>query len=186
MIKIFGVLALLATFAQAHSSASQVTTVYGIFRHDCYDKFAAFDLSDSSCVKFTFSKVIGFAIVVGAFALKVPQIIKILKNNSVEGINTTSYYVETVNYLSTAALSIHLGLDFWVYGETFVIVIQNLIVILLMWSMNSKIGAVEKVGFVFVTSTISYILFEGTMMTDQTWALVSSGSILLNMSARVP
>ena len=55
-----------------------------------------------------------------------------------------------------------------------------------MWSMNSKIGAVEKVGFVFVTSTISYILFEGTMMTDQTWALVSSGSILLNMSARVP
>ena len=33
---------------------------------------------------------------------------------------------------------------------------------------------------------VAYLMFEASMMTEQMWALVSSSSIVLNMSARVP
>ena len=118
--------------------------------------------------------------------MKVPQIIKILQSGSVEGISALSYYVETINFLATAALSIHLGLDFWVYGETFVITVQNLIIILMIWSMDKKISVLEKGVFVITTTGVAYLMFEASMMTEDMWALVSSSSILLNMSARVP
>jgi len=52
------------------------------------------DISDIDCLKFTISKGIGYAIVVGAGILKIPQIMKILKNSSVEGLNNYSYYIE--------------------------------------------------------------------------------------------
>ena len=67
---------------------------YFIVREDCYEKFLKFDVSDMDCVKFTISKGIGFAIVVGSFIVKLPQIIKIVNSGSVEGLSTMTYYIE--------------------------------------------------------------------------------------------
>lgn len=50
----------------------------GLIRKDCFEKFQQFDFSDIECIKFSISKGIGLAIVVGASILKIPQIIKIL------------------------------------------------------------------------------------------------------------
>ena len=186
-MKVICLLASIVAVCLAHShGAAAPATIYGIFRHDCYDSFTKLEFSDTSCVSFTFSKVVGFAIVLGAFILKVPQILKILSSGSVEGISALSYYVETINFLATAALSIHLGLDFWVYGETFVITVQNLIIILMIWSMDKKISIGEKILFVTITAGVVFLMFEASLMTEDMWALVSSSSILLNMSARVP
>jgi len=140
-MKIFCLLASIAAVCLAGSDgAAAPATIYGIFRHDCYDSFTRLDFADSSCVSFTFSKVVGFLIVLGAFILKVPQILKILSSGSVEGISAFSYYIETINFISTAGLSIHLGLDFWVYGETLVITVQNLIIILMIWNIEKNIS----------------------------------------------
>ena len=60
-----------------------------IFREDCLDTFlssefrdralsAKFDDSDKECLKFSVSKLLGTAIIVGSGILKVPQIIKIM------------------------------------------------------------------------------------------------------------
>lgn len=44
-----------------------------IFREDCYDKFfVKKDYSDKDCIKITFSKAVGFAIILGSGILKVP------------------------------------------------------------------------------------------------------------------
>jgi len=74
---------------------------YFIFKEGCLEKFLKLDISDIDCIKFTISKGIGYAIVVGAGILKIPQIIKILKNGSVEGLNNYSYYIESVVYMHT-------------------------------------------------------------------------------------
>ena len=66
---------------------------------------------------FTASKAVGYVIVVGSLIAKLPQIVKILSKGSVKGINPISYYSETVSYINTAAYSIHIGLQFSVYGE---------------------------------------------------------------------
>lgn len=66
-----------------------------VFREDCFDKFVSKqDFSDAECLKFTISKCIGLAIVVGSAIVKLPQIIKIVNNGSVDGISAVSYYIE--------------------------------------------------------------------------------------------
>ena len=71
----------------ASSEAVKPNLKFYIFREDCYNKFLAQDFSDTECIKFTISKGIGLAIVLGSSILKVPQILKIVSSGSVEGIS---------------------------------------------------------------------------------------------------
>ena len=176
----------IATLIMLGSLAAASQVVYGVFRQDCFESFTKGDFGDTECVKFTFSKAIGFAIITGAFILKVPQIMKILSSGSVEGISPFSYYTETLNYVNTAALSMHLGLAFSVYGETLIILAQNAIIILLLWSYQKKVSFLEKITFLAIVSGYSYVLFTGDLITEDMWAMVSSSSIGLNIVSRVP
>ena len=86
-------LALILSLVAAHTTDSSKMVLW-IFREDCYNKFINMDFADMECVKFTISKGLGFAIVVGSGILKVPQIIKIVMNGSVEGLAAISTYIE--------------------------------------------------------------------------------------------
>jgi hypothetical protein len=79
-----------AVVANSNQTADGKQFVYGVFTPECYANFAQNDFSDTNCLKLTFSKIVGYLIVAGAFGLKIPQIAKIIKNSSVEGINPTS------------------------------------------------------------------------------------------------
>jgi hypothetical protein len=66
-----------------------------VLREDCYDAFVnKLDFSNPDCIKFTLSKIVGYLIIAGSGILKVPQILKILKNQSVEGISKMMFYLE--------------------------------------------------------------------------------------------
>ena len=69
-----------------------------VFREDCFDIFFnKHDFTNVECIKLTISKCIGYAIVAFSAILKVPQILKILKNGSVEGISKFLFYIEVNN-----------------------------------------------------------------------------------------
>ena len=85
------------------------------------------------CVKFTISKAIGLAIIVGSGIVKLPQVFKIIANKSVEGISPASYYIETTIFMQTAALAVSKGMAFSVYGENLIILVQNAAIIFLIW-----------------------------------------------------
>jgi mannose-P-dolichol utilization defect 1 len=112
--------------------------------------------------------------------------LKIVRSGSTKGISSTSYYIETVNFAMTAALSMHLGLQFSVYGETLIILVQNLIIILMLWSINPMISLLEKIGFIAFFSAFGYLIFEATHVPEEAWAMFSSISIVLNISSRIP
>ena len=120
---------LLCIFASASTEDAEekvATPVkFLIFREDCFESFfTRFDFaSDPSCIKFSFSKLIGYLIITGSVILKVPQITNILKAGSSEGVSAQSYYCETIVFLNTLAYSRHLNLSFSVYGETISILI---------------------------------------------------------------
>ena len=66
-----------------------------IFREDCFESIVHnFDFTNTDCIKFAISKAIGYSIIAGSAILKVPQILKILKNKSVEGISKFLFYFE--------------------------------------------------------------------------------------------
>ena len=90
------------SLALAAPKAKDATpTKYLIFREDCYAAFfERFDfVSDPTCVKFSFSKLLGYSIVAGATIYKVPQIQKLLSSKSAKGVSSVSYYFETIGFI---------------------------------------------------------------------------------------
>lgn len=110
---------------------------------------------------------------------------KILVNNSTKGINPISYYVETTAYIQTAAYSMHLGLQFSVYGENLFMVAQNIAIIFLMWHFDHHIRATEKLVFSAFFVTYATLLYGG-FMPEEGWAYVSSSTIVLGLVSRMP
>ena len=157
-----------------------------IFRDDCYAKYLNFDLSDMDCHKFTISKGLGFAIIAGSCILKVPQILKITKSGSVYGITAISIYSEIFNFTNTIANSVRLNLPFSVYGEGIFIQIQNAVITWLVWKYNKSISTTEKIIFVLAIATYSFVLFDGSFLTEEHWGIIATSCMGLTVLSRVP
>ena len=129
---------LMAVGVEAHEEKKEIKTMYKIFREDCFESFfTRYDFtSDPSCLKFTFSKMVGFAVISGSVIYKVPQIMKILNAGTTKGISTSSCYAEAFVFLHTMSYSRHLGLSFTVYGENVSILIQQMILLLLVYKFD--------------------------------------------------
>ncbi|KAG6531231.1 hypothetical protein ZIOFF_005021 [Zingiber officinale] len=67
----------------------------------------------------------GYCIVAASTIVKLPQILKILKHNSVRGLSLVSFELEVVGYTIALAYSIHKGLPFSAYGEFLFLLIQG-------------------------------------------------------------
>lgn len=67
---------------------------------------------------YVLSKFIGSCIVVFSVFMKVPQILKIWKETSVEGLTATMFYLDYMMLLQIAAYSFHSRLPITVYGES--------------------------------------------------------------------
>ena len=111
---------------------------FGLFTPKCYDLiFNKFVLFDIPCLKLLISKGLGYATICGAFILKVPQILKMVNSKSSESVAATMFYMECVSFTASAAYNIVLGYPLSTYGENLVILVQNYIVILLIWKYSS-------------------------------------------------
>ena len=61
----------------------------------CYRTFfMEGDFMDVPCLKYSISKGLGYGIVVGSAIMKLPQILKIVMNRDVTGLNVMSFYME--------------------------------------------------------------------------------------------
>ncbi len=135
----------------------------------------------------TLSKLIGFAIIAGSAILKVPQIIKILQRRSVEGIAKSLFYLETLTLLHASTYSIRYGIPFSVYGESLIILAQNLLIVLLFWVYSKTISAGEKVILFTFFTAHAYLLFSGSrFLDDHHWALVQQSNMGLMVASRIP
>ena len=103
-----------------------------------------------------------------------------------DGISAVSYYTEIIGFVNTAAFSMHLNLPFLVYGETLIIIMQNLAIVLLIWKYDKSIGLAEKVIFATAIMTYQFVLFSDTMIPEDSWVLISSSTMVFNMMSRLP
>ena len=63
-------------------------------------------------------------------------------------------------YMQTAGSAMFMGIAFSVYGESVIIFVQNILIILLLWVYNKKISLVEKLGVVAFFAGYAYVLFK--------------------------
>ena len=75
------------------------------------------------------SQALGYGIVAGASLLKVPQILSVLNSGSAAGLNLASFELENIGYSIHTAYGFVLGLPFSAFGEAVIILLQNTILL---------------------------------------------------------
>merc|ERR1712166_1595737 len=114
-----------------HDSAAMtdklVPSFLPITTQECMDKFMAFDLFDVVCLKFTISKALGYAIVLGAVGVKLPQMLNIVKAGTVAGLTSSTYILELACCTIFGMYNMRKGFAFSTYGENVFLALQNLV-----------------------------------------------------------
>uniref|UniRef100_A0A6T7RA07 Mannose-P-dolichol utilization defect 1 protein homolog n=1 Tax=Hanusia phi TaxID=3032 RepID=A0A6T7RA07_9CRYP len=97
------------------------------------------------------SKFLGYGILVGSLFLQVPQLLRILLSRSVVGISATARYSEVPINSSSVIYHFLLGYPLACYGENIVVLIQNLIVVALIWAWRTPRVPVREMVFCLVS-----------------------------------
>lgn len=125
----------LAVASKGTSKAASDEFVYLVFTRRCLDLFASGTLS-AECLKITISKLLGYAIITGACVVKLPQIIAFLRAGNVRGVNREATYTDLLGYLLQAGYYLMLGKPFSAYGETLIIAVQSIVIVLMIWGYD--------------------------------------------------
>lgn len=89
---------------------------------------------DGDCLKMLISRCLGLAIVIGATCVKFPQIIKIYKSGSAEGISFLATLLELLAVTANGAYSFSKGFPFSSYGEAVTLSLQaSVIALMILW-----------------------------------------------------
>ncbi|KAH8862254.1 Mannose-P-dolichol utilization defect 1 protein [Schistosoma japonicum] len=96
------------------------------------------DIFDELCFKATFSKLLGYGIVIGSSLVKIPQVLKVAKCKSAFGLSILSILLELISYTSLSVYSLVNKFPFSAYGEGIFLATQNflLVVMAITWTYS--------------------------------------------------
>ncbi len=147
--------------------------IYGLLTERCWNILAVNKILDFGCIKMLMMKVLGYSIVVVSVIVKVPQVIKILKAGSTEGLSELVLYTETLGYMIGFFYPFHYSQPFSAYGENLFIAIQSLIILGLLWYYNRKRYPLFLVLSILAAYGIfAAVLLHGEFLNDRVWALL--------------
>ncbi|KAI3916026.1 hypothetical protein MKW98_004467 [Papaver atlanticum] len=95
---------------------------------------------EKDCLLPLISKILGYCIVAASTTVKVPQILKILKNSSVRGLSLAAFELEVVGYTIALAYCLHNGLPFSAYGELLFLLVQAIVLVAIIYYFSQPLG----------------------------------------------
>lgn len=137
------------------------------------------------CVSLAISKALGIGIITAASVVKVPQIIKLVKSKSSEGLSFTSYLLETASFVITLAYNIRNGFPFSTFGETALIAIQDVVISVLILAYSGQTPAAG--AFVAAVGAAVYALIvSDTLVSNANMITLQAGAGGLSIASKVP
>lgn len=138
----------------------------------------------TGCLFWTMLKFVGWLVIICASLYQVPQLVKICRKGSVQGLSRMAAYSELICYFNTMAYARHLKLGLNVYAETIMIAAQNAIIVLAIFWYDRKIQLPEKMLFMGIFAMYAMVLLEdGPFMTEHAWHLIASSVIICSVLA---
>jgi mannose-P-dolichol utilization defect protein 1 len=129
----------------------------------CY-KTLLLDLSltPSPCLSLALSKTLGLAIIAASSIVKIPQILKLLQSQSAAGVSFLAYVLEIAADIVGVTYNARGGNPFSTYGESALILAQNVVVagLVLRFSGRSGLAGVFVVGLVGVGWVLQAVRWE--------------------------
>ncbi|PMD17124.1 putative monosaccharide-P-dolichol utilization protein [Hyaloscypha hepaticicola] len=142
------------------------------------------DITSTDCIKLAISKGLGIGIIAASTIVKVPQILKLINSKSSEGISFLSYLLETSAYLISLAYNVRQGFPFSTYGETSLIMAQNVVIAVLVLHYSGKQSAAAL--FVAGLAASAGTLFTEGIVDMKTLSYLQAGAGVLGIASKVP
>ena len=142
------------------------------------------NLADTACLKLGISKGLGVGIIATASIVKVPQILKLLNSKSAEGVSFLSYLLETSAYIISLAYNFRKGFAFSTYGETALILVQNVIIAVLVLNYSGQKSAAAV--FVAGLAVAATALFRSDVLDLNALSVLQAGAGLLGIASKLP
>lgn len=124
---------------------------------DCILSLVQDNWMSGLCVKMFITKALGYAIILGSVMVKVPQIIKLVKAKSGEGLSLIGVVLELVACMGTLAYSVSSGFPFSSYGETFFMTFQQSLILFFVFLYTINAPTAITVYSVFV-AVLAFLL----------------------------
>jgi mannose-P-dolichol utilization defect protein 1 len=142
------------------------------------------DPSHTECLKLAVSKGLGIGIIGASSIVKVPQLLKLLNSQSAEGLSFLSYLLESSSYLISLAYNVRHGFPFSTYGETALILVQNIAIasLVLKYSGN-QLGIAGWIGGLVAAGSA---LFNEQWVGDERLSLLQATAGVLGVASKVP
>ncbi|KAF3909298.1 hypothetical protein ABW20_dc0108110 [Dactylellina cionopaga] len=142
------------------------------------------DITDTACIKLGISKGLGIGIIAASSIVKVPQILKIINSKSAAGLSLLSTLLETDAYAIAIAYNFRNGFPFSTFGETALIVVQNLVIAVLILHFTNR-GAYAGV-LVATFAAAAYALFSPAVISDKTMTMLQASTIPIGLASKIP
>jgi mannose-P-dolichol utilization defect 1 len=151
----------------------------------CYESLLLnIDIENTECIKLAFSKGLSIGIVAASVVVKVPQILKLLKSQSAEGISFLSYLLETSAFLVSLAYNVRKGFPFSTYGETASMLCQNIIITILVLNYSNRASVAAL--FIAVVAVSGTALFQNNILDMAVMAYIQAGAGVLSVASKIP
>ena len=141
--------------------------------------------SHPECLSLALSKALGLGIIATASVVKVPQILKLLHSGSSTGLSFTSYVLETASFLITLAYNIRNKFPFSTYGETALILIQDVVIAVLILQYSKK--SAQAGAFVAAVAAAVYALIvSDSLIPESAMNYLQAGAGALSIASKLP
>jgi mannose-P-dolichol utilization defect protein 1 len=142
------------------------------------------DLTKTECVKLAISKGLGIGIIGASSIVKIPQLLKLLNSQSAEGLSFLSYVLESGAYLISLSYNVRHGFPFSTYGETALILIQNIAIASLVLNYSGRQPAIA--AWIAGLAGAGYLLFNENQVNEANLSLAMSAAGVLGVAAKIP
>jgi len=142
------------------------------------------DLTDTECIKLGISKGLGIGIIAASSIVKVPQILKLISSRSASGVSFLSYLLETSAFLISLAYNARQGFPFSTYGETGLIMVQNVVIATLVLNYSGR--ATTAALFVAGLAASAVTLFSKDIIDMKTLGYLQAGAGVLGVASKLP
>lgn len=151
----------------------------------CYETLLIdIDPTNQECLKLAVSKGLGLGIVAASSIVKVPQILKLASSGSADGVSFLSYLLETAAYLIGLAYNFRNGFPFSTYGETALILVQNVVISVLVLKLSGRAGLAAV--FVAALAGAAGALFSEAPVDMKMLGYLQAGAGTLGVASKVP
>lgn len=130
------------------------------------------------------SKGLGYGILAGSTLVKVPQLLNVVRAKSADGLNPFSFELETIGLVIATTYGFLMRLPFSAFGEVVALLIQNNILLLMIYSYQRR-SMVRTFTFAVLLISWAAAVLSGMVTREQMSALYDFNNFIL-VVARVP